>query len=152
MAILTMITRTSPPVSSISDLLESSGRLSRLCNHIQLLGRLQTKLRDYLDPPLNEHVIIADYRENTLVIHTDGSAWAERTRYRTPDILVLFKDDLPGIRTVRIKNPPVEAPLQVSRRPVKVSHDTVEAIRQVADRIADPPLRAVLLRIADSLS
>lgn len=152
MAILTMITRTSSPVSSISDLLESSGRLSRLCNHIQMLRGLQTKLRDYLEPPLNEHVIVADYRQDTLVIHTDSSAWAERTRYRTPDILVLFKDDLPGIRTVRIKNPPVEEPIQVSRRPVNVSHDTVEAIREVAGRIADPPLRAVLLRIADNLS
>ena len=92
----------------ISDLLESTDKLSRICNHIEKLSRLQTKLRDYLEPPLNKHVIIADYQQKTLVFHADSAAWATKLRYRTPEILRLFRDDLPGIRTIRIKNPPVE--------------------------------------------
>ena len=125
--------------------------MSRLCDHIEQLGKLQIKLHDYFEPPLNEHVIIADYRQKTLVFHADSAAWATKLRYRTPEILKLFKDDLPGIRTIRIKNPPVEAREQTTRRAAGASSDTVDGIRQVAGRITDPSLRSALLRIADKL-
>ena len=125
--------------------------MSQVCDHIEQLGKLQTKLHGYLEPPLNEHVIIADYKQKTLVFHADSAAWATKLRYRTPEILGLFKDDLPGIRTIRIKNPPVETRVQTTRRAAGASAETVDGIRQVADRITDPPLRAVLLRIADKL-
>lgn len=115
------------------------------------LGKLQIKLHDYLEPPLNEHVIIADYRQKTLVFHADSAAWATKLRYRSPEILRLFRDDLPGIRTIRIKNPPVEAREQATRHAARASSDTVDTIRQVAGRIDDPPLRSALLRIADRL-
>ena len=138
-------------MNSISDLLESSDKLSQLCDHIEKLDALQTKLRDYLDPPLNKHVIIADYRQKTLVLHTDSAAWATKLRYRTPELLALFRDDLPGLRSIRIKNPPVETTVEKTRHAAKASPDTVDTIRQVADRITEPPLRSVLLRIADRL-
>ena len=125
--------------------------MSRLCDHIEQLGKLQTKLDDYLEPPLNEHVIIADYRQKTLVFHADSAAWATKLRYRTPEILKLFRNDLPGIRTIRIKNPPVETREQATRHAARVSSDTVDTIREVAGRIDDPPLRSALLRIADRL-
>ena len=125
--------------------------MSRLCNHIEQLGKLQIKLHDYLEPPLNEHVIIADYRQKTLVFHADSAAWATKLRYRTPEILKLFRNDLPGIRTIRIKNPPVETREQATRHAARASSDTVDTIRQVAGRIDDPPLRSALLRIADRL-
>ena len=125
--------------------------MSRLCNHIEQLGKLQIKLHDYLEPPLNEHVIIADYRQKTLVFHADSAAWATKLRYRTPEILKLFRNDLPGIRTIRIKNPPVETREQATRQAARASSDTVDTIREVAGRIDDPPLRSALLRIADRL-
>ena len=146
-----MIIRTSRQLNSISELLESSDILSRLCNHIEQLGKLQIKLHDYLEPPLNEHVIIADYRQKTLVFHADSAAWATKLRYRTPEILKLFRNDLPGIRTIRIKNPPVETRERATRHAARASSDTVATIREVAGRIDDPPLRSALLRIADRL-
>ena len=146
-----MISRTPPDMSSISELFASSDNLSRLCNHIEKLNSLQTKLRGYLEPPLGEHVIIADYRQKTLVLHAGSAAWATKLRYRTPDILKLFRDDLPGLRTIRIKNPPVETPVQKTRRAANATPGSVDTIRQAADRMADPSLRAALLRIADSL-
>lgn len=117
-----------------------------------MLGRLQTKLRDYLGPPLNGHVIIANYRQETLAIHTDSAAWTTRLRYRTRDIQRLFQDDLPGIKTISIKNPPIETRSQTTRQAAKASPRTVEAIHKVAVGMTDPPLRSALLRIADKLS
>ena len=138
-------------MNSISDLLDSSDILSQLRNHIQKLNSLQAKLDDYLDPPLNEHVIIADYRQKTLVFHAHSAAWATKLRYRTPELLRLFRDDLPGLRSIRVKNPPVETTVRKTRSAARPSPATVDTIRQVADRLTDPPLRSVLLRIADRL-
>ena len=147
-----MIIRASSQTSSISDIFSSSDTLSQLCDHIQKLNSLQTKLRDHLEPPLKEHVIIADYRQKTLIFHADSAAWATKLRYRAPEILKLFRDDLPDLRSIRTKSLPIEtATVQKTRVAAKASASTVAAMRQVADRITDPPLRAVLLSIADKL-
>lgn len=142
---------TTKPISTISDLLASPGRLSQICNHIKKIDELQIKLGNYLDSPLVKHVVIADYQQKTLVLHTDSAAWAAKLRYITPDILTSFKDDLPGIRTIRIKVVPADMPIPASRKTVRVSADTANGIRQVADQIGDTTLRSTLHSIADKL-
>ena len=146
-----MIIPTNPKISTISDFLASSDRLSEMCNHTEKIRQLQIKLRNKLDDPLNEHVTVADYRKKTLVLLTDSATWAARLRYITPDILTNLKDDLPGIRTIRIKIVPPEPVEQASRRAVKVSPDTAYGIREVADKIPDNDLRSVLHGIAKNL-
>ena len=146
-----MVIPTNPKISTISDFLASSDRLSQMCNHTEKIRQLQIKLRNKLDGPLNEHVTVADYRKKTLVLLTDSATWAARLRYITPDILTNLKDDLPGIRTIRIKIVPPDPVEQTSRRAVKVSPDTVYGIREVADKIPDNDLRSVLHGIAKNL-
>ena len=146
-----MVINTTKPISTISDFLASSDRLSQICNHIKKLNELQIKLGEYLGKPLAEHVAVADYRQNTLVLHTDNAAWAAKLRYGTPEILTAFKGDLPGIRTVRIKVMPTGMLMRIPRRAVKVSPGTAEGIRQAADQIADTALRSALHSIADKL-
>lgn len=109
------------------------------------------KLGKYLDSRLNQHVVVADYQQKTLVLHTDSAAWAAKLRYNTPDILTAFKGDLPGIRTIRIKVVPTDTLVKASRHTAKVSPDTAGGIRQVADQIEDTALRSTLHSIADKL-
>lgn len=146
-----MVINTTKPISTISDFLASSDRLSQICNHIKKINGLQIKLGEYLGKPLAAHVAVADYRQNTLVLHTDSAAWAAKLRYGTPGILAAFKGDLPGIRTVRIKVVPSGMLMRIPRRAVKVSAGTAEGIRQAADQIADTALRSTLHSIADEL-
>ena len=146
-----MIIQTTKRISTISDLLDSSDRLSQICNHIEKINELQIKLRKYLDSRLNQHVVVADYQQKTLVLHTDSAAWAAKLRYITPDILTAFKGDLPGIRTIRIKVAPADTPTRTSRQTAKVSADTANGIRQVADQIEDTALRSTLHSIAGKL-
>ena len=146
-----MIIPTNPKIRTISDFLASSDRLSQICNHTEKIQELQIKLRNNLDGPLNEHVVVADYQKKTLVLHTDSATWAARLRYITPEILTTFKDDLPGVRTIRIKVVPPDAPDQTSRRAVKVSPDTAYGIREVADKIPDKALQSTLHSIAEKL-
>lgn len=146
-----MIIPTNSKISTISDFLASSDRLSQICNHTEKIQELQIKLRNNLGGPLNEHVVVADYQKKTLVLHTDSAAWAARLRYLTPDILTTFKGDLPGVRTIRIKVVPPDPPVQTSRKAVKVSPDTAGGIREVADKIPDKALRTTLRNIAGYL-
>ena len=146
-----MITRTTKHISTISDFLDSSDRLSQICKHIEKINELQIKLQKHLEAPLNRHVVIADYQQKTLVLHTDSAAWAAKLRYQTPDILKVFKRDAPGIRTVRIKVMPSDSLSQVTRHAEQVTPETVYAIRQVAEKTGDPALRAILHSIAGNL-
>lgn len=146
-----MVIDTTKPISTISDFLVSSGRLSQICNHIKKINGLQIKLLEHLDSPLDKHVVVADYRQKTLVLHTDSAAWAAKLRYNTPGILAAFKGDLPGIRTIRIKVAPTDTPGRASRHTAKVSPDTAGGIREVADQIEDTALRSALHSIADKL-
>ena len=136
----------------ISDFLDSSERLSQICNHIEKINELQIKLQKHLDSPLNKHVAVADIRQKTLVLHTDSQAWAAKLRYQTPDILNKVKRDTPGIHTIRIKVMPSDSLNQVARQAQQVSPDTAHAIRQVADKIGDPTLRSTLHSIAGNLA
>ena len=145
-----MITRNTRQISTVSDFLDSSDRLSQICNHIEKNRELQTRLRKHLDSPLDQHVTVADYRQQTLVLHTDSAAWAARLRYRTPDVLKVFKSAIPGIRTIRIKVAPPAAPERAPRRAQPISADSAGAIRQVADKIGDTALRTALYNIANN--
>ena len=145
-----MAINTAKPISTISDLLVSSERLSQICNHIKKVRELQIKLGEYLGSPLGQHVVVADYRQKTLVLHTDSAAWAAKLRYGTPEILTAFKGDLPGLRTVRIKVIPSGTLARTARRARKVSPRTARGIRQAADQIADSALRSTLHSIARS--
>ena len=147
-----MIIRTTKRITTIADFLESSDGLSRICNHIEKINELQIKLGKYLDSRLKQHVVVADYQQKTLVLHTDSAAWAAKLRYNTPDILAAFKGDLPGIRTIRIKVAPADTPIRTSRQTAKVSPDTANGIRQVADQIEDTALRSTLHSIAGKLA
>ena len=146
-----MIIHTNIKISTISDLLASSDRLSQICKHTEKINALQIKLHENLDFPLNKHVIVADYQQKTLVLHTDSASWAARLRYVTPDLLTVFKGDLPGIRTIRIKVMLPDPQNQTSLKAAKVSSVTAHGIRQVADETGDPALRSTLQSIAGNL-
>ena len=146
-----MITRSKSQITTITDLLASSDRLSQICNHTEKIKELQIKLCKNLDSPLNKHVVVADYQQKTLVLHTNSASWAARLRYMAPEILSFFQADMPGLSTIRVKVVLPDPPHQTSLRPVTVSPDTVDGIRQVADKIADPALRSTLSGIAKKL-
>ena len=143
-----MTTHSTPEFNKLTDYLASSDTLSNLCNHIEKLSKLQIKLCSQLDSPLNQHVTVADYQQKTLVLHTDSPAWAAKLRFKTPDILVVLKNDLTDIQTIRIKVIPTNPATTKPPPSTKISPDTANLIRQVADNIPDTALRSVLFNIA----
>jgi len=93
--------------------------IGRLIQHIEFLKDLEHKLLAFLEPPLNKHCTIANYVNETLILHTDAPVWASRIRYKTPQILLFIIKEcgLSELKTIRIKVIP--SPLPNTRSPDK---------------------------------
>jgi len=128
-----------------------AGIIGRYIQHIEFLQGLEQKLLPFLAPPLNKHCTIANYANDTLVLHTDAPAWASRIRYNTPGILHFLQNEcgLAALRTIRIKVMP--ASIQHARLPDKswkLDETTASLIRRSAATITDESLRHSLEKIS----
>ncbi len=82
-----------------------SSRLYHLSQHCQKLKSINKRFSKILPSPLNQHCHVANWREKTLIIHTDSSLWATRLRYMTPFLIVSWQKELsmPTINKVIVK-------------------------------------------------
>ncbi|MBE9562705.1 MAG: DUF721 domain-containing protein [Proteobacteria bacterium] len=71
-----------------------SSLLHHLSQHCQLLKSINKNLKKSLPPPLSQHCHIANWREKTLIVHTDSSLWATRLRYMTPFLIAKWQKEL----------------------------------------------------------
>lgn len=74
-------------------MISNSEILSHLSAHNNTLQKLNNKFQEYLPTPLNQHCQVANFREKTLVIHTESSLWATRLRYITPTLIGKWQKD-----------------------------------------------------------
>jgi len=77
----------SKPGSGLDTIVARAAQLRQLTHMIQQL----------LDAPMNQHVYVANVRDNTLVIGTDSSVWHTRIKYLAPMILEHIKQK-PGLQ------------------------------------------------------
>ncbi|MCK5876015.1 MAG: DUF721 domain-containing protein [Candidatus Marithrix sp.] len=71
-----------------------SSWLYSLSQHCQILKSINSKFNNSLPSPLSEHCQVANWRENTLIVHTDSSLWATRLRYMTPFLIANWQKEL----------------------------------------------------------
>lgn len=128
--------------------------LAALLQHASELRAFQEELKTKLPSPLCDHFILANISEDTLTLHTDSPAWAARLRFLTPDILNHARQlrRLHPPRTIRIKIvPPVSQPASL-KRTINLSRKNAKLIRDTANSISDPVLRAALTRLSQNKS
>lgn len=77
---------------SIGQVLDNSGgSLAQVLNRAKQLRKLSFQLKKMVDAPLNEHIHIANIRDNVLIIGTDSAVWHTRIKYLAPTILEQMK-------------------------------------------------------------
>ena len=135
-----------------SILRERSSALCGLLRHAAQLKDLDEQLGRQLPAPLNQHVMVANVHQDTLVLNTGSPVWASRLRYLTPAILE-FARGRPGLETlrsvrVRVSLPETVAATDRRRSPQRPSRASAEHLRLVAETTADPAVRSALLRLA----
>ena len=124
--------------------------LPALFKRAQKLSNVQQKIRSELDPPLSEHLIVADFNNQSLILHTDSPAWAARLRYNISKILDIARIScgLSELRSVRIKVVLSENGITGVKRKIELSNQSKQLILNAAESTSDPQLRSVLLRIS----
>lgn len=71
-----------------------SSWLYYLSQHCQQLKSINKRFSKSLPSPLNQHCHVANWRETTLIVHTDSSLWATRLRYMTPFLIASWQKEL----------------------------------------------------------
>ena len=139
------------PATLTSLLKDKHSTLGKLCQHTEFLSHLEKKLCLFLDSPLNSHCSVANYMNETLVLHSDSAAWAAKLRYNIPAILNYMQNecDLIALKTIRIKIKLPDNTTQYgsTRKKPAISRASALFINQAAATMSDNDLRLSLLKL-----
>jgi hypothetical protein len=139
------------PATLTSLLKDKYSLLGRLCQHAEYLAHLDKKLCLFLGSPLNSHYSVANYVNDTLVLHSDSAAWAAKLRYNIPAILSYMQNEcnLIALKTIRIKIklPDNSAQHEPVKRKPAISSASALFINQAAALMPDDDLRLSLLKL-----
>jgi len=129
--------------------------LQQVLEKAAILDQLTRDLRASLPAPLNQHVSVANIRENTLIIGANSSAWITRVRYLAPSILKLIrqKTGLKELNKVHFKVITAQSPEPESHsRQPNMSKGTSLLLESTAKGVVDQTLKAALRRLSRNAS
>jgi hypothetical protein len=117
-----------------------------LLERAAVLDGVNQRLLRLLPAPLNEHIRLANVRDNTAIIMADSSVWLTRARYLGPEILKNIRQEpgLDRIKKILFKiQPEIQPPPPSVSRP-QLSENAAELLISTAKVIDDPKLKAAL--------
>ena len=134
---------------SISKLLKNR-KLATIIKKTAALQKLNSAVREVIDPALCEHFLVASTSGNTLTLNAKNPAWATRLRYLAPQLLDLMQSHelLKNFTQIAIKVDLTETPelIQTPMRPLSASN--AKMITLTAAGIEDEKLKQALLKLA----
>lgn len=126
--------------------------ISRLLSRARALRKLDVVLHDLIPSPLNEHCRILSLQDATLTLAADSPVWAARLRFQATQLVKqLSNSQTVRLRTVNVRIRPPDG-LPVTRTPgnrPRLSRRATYTLKQTARNVADPELKAALLRLAN---
>lgn len=131
------------------------GRLSELTTHCVQIRKIDTLLRSILPPPLKNHVKVANYANDTLVLQADSAVWRTRLHFQQPAILSGLRQEpgLRGLQTLEIKTRPRESadtPPAPAKQRIMPTPACARFLRDFARHgTQDPRIQRSLERIAE---
>lgn len=132
--------------------MQHSDTLDSLIQRSERLHSLIKKLSATLPVSLSQHCVIANYRDKSVIFIVESSAWANRLRYLTPDLLRQWQSlpNIQPIEKIHIKIKPLnEKTTHTTALPTpELSSHSATVISCFADNLPHSKLRKVLLKIA----
>ncbi|MDF0730748.1 DciA family protein [Pseudomonas entomophila] len=139
-----------PSAQPPAALLRQARPLRLLLNQAERLGHLQRLLESQLQPAAREHCHIASWRDGTLLLVVTDGHWATRLRYQQKRLQRQLQEleAFANLQRILFKvQPPVAAPKHQGQA-MALSDNAAESLRDTAEGITDPRLRAALERLA----
>ncbi len=131
----------------------NQGDLQTVFSKIKALEEINKRVQRYLAPELQKYCQVANFTSYRLVILAANGSIATQVRFLTADLLLAFEKDtvLSKFKEIQCKVRPVAAQgrtARASRAVTKLSTDTAEIVRDIAESIEDPRLRELLIKIS----
>lgn len=141
-------------LKSTAHILHGNPRLHSLLQQAQNLSQLQALVHQYLAPAAREQLRLGGYENGLLTLVLNDAAWATRLRYQQEQLVQQLRqhDPFAGLLRIRLKVRPASnhpEPAETERR--YLTANASEHIRQSAEQIEDPQLRAALKRLAQNI-
>ncbi|AIR89622.1 DciA family protein [Pseudomonas cremoricolorata] len=133
-----------------SALLRQARPLRLLLNQAERIAHLQRLLESQLQPAARAHCHIASWRDGVLLLVVTDGHWATRLRYQQRRLQRQLQalEAFANLSRILFKvQPPITAGRSAGHAPA-LSAQASESIRDSAEGIADPKLRAALERLA----
>ena len=139
-----------PAAQPPAALLRQARPLRLLLNQAERLAHLQRLLESQLQPAARAHCHLASWRDGTLLLVVTDGHWATRLRYQQKRLQRQLQalEAFGNLQRILFKvQPPVTAPQRASQA-TELSVRAAESLRDTAEGITDPKLRAALERLA----
>ncbi len=138
------------PAQPPSALLRQVRPLRLLLNQAERLEHLQRLLESQLQPAAREHCHVASWRDGTLLLVVTDGHWATRLRYQQKRLLATLQamEAFGNLRRILYKVQPPLVPAKRGGHAAELSNSAAESLRDTAEGITDPKLRAALERLA----
>lgn len=139
-----------PPLRPIDQLLANPEGLGDVLARARQLALLEPRIKAVLPPGLAPHCALANVRGDTLVLSVTSTAFAARFRLLTPQIVeaaVALGIPLANVK-IRVGYVPPPPPPPAPKRPLSEAART--HLRELADKVDDPELRAMIERLLAS--
>ncbi len=139
---------------SFANLLAGTHELRNFTAKIDHLKQMNEIISSKLEPALASHCHVANLRDGTLVLATTSPAWNHKLRFSALDLLSSLRADprWSGLKSIEVRVdylPSTETTSPPKRnRPLTLSADNAQLIKQAADNILDPNLAAAMRRLA----
>lgn len=118
------------------------------------LALLQARWRTLVGEPMAAHSEPTHYEAGRLTVAADGPAWASRVRQRQAELLRALRVEpaFNALREIRVQVQPTQpvaaASVALTRSPSRLSQEAARLVRNVAESVDDPQLRAALDRLS----
>ncbi|ANY88108.1 MULTISPECIES: DUF721 domain-containing protein [Pseudomonas] len=138
------------PAQPPAALLRQARPLRLLLNQAERLAHLQRLLESQLQPAARDHCHVASWRDGTLLLVVTDGHWATRLRYQQKRLQRQLQtlEAFGNLQRILFKVQPPLVPAKRDGQAVELSSKAAESIRDSAEGIADPKLRAALERLA----
>lgn len=129
--------------------LHSQDALSRLTEHVRLIGRMQRAYEKFLPPELTQVSRVLNVKQGVVVVSASSGAVAHRLKQLLPSARVALSESVGEVTEIRVKvqafDPP-RIPARPAPRPVSQNaRRSIEAGAAALD--ADSPLKQALQQL-----
>lgn len=121
-----------------------------IINKIEYLKQLNSLLQKYLPIDMAQHAMVANKRQNVLIIALDSAAWATKFRFIIPELLKKFSQsaELKGIQTIEWYIQHLTFSQNKLQRSIVLSCENAKLLQETAESIPSPILQKALQRLA----